>query len=92
MTRVFIRYIWVHIAHQLHTLLCHPLVCVAIPETNSFITIRSFTITEARSRDNTMIFLVLYHDNFHGIILHTEIRGIIPCFFFFVYRDNIYRQ
>ena len=78
MTRVFTRYIWLHIAHQLHALLCE---CVAIPETNSFITIRSFIIKEARSRDNTMMFLVLYHDNFHGIILHTEIRGIIPCFF-----------
>ena len=89
MTRVFTRYIWLHIVHQLHALLCE---CVAIPETNSVITIRSFIIKEARSRDNTIIFLVLYHDNFHGIILHTEIRGKIPCFFFFVYGDNIYRQ
>ena len=50
-------------------------------------------IKEARSRDNTIISLALYHDNnFHGIILHTEIHGIILCFFFFVYGDNIYRQ
>ena len=57
--------LWLHIAHQLHTLFCE---CVAIPET-SFI-IKELEIART-ARDYTMHFVVLYQGNFQAIILQS---------------------